>query len=677
MSVKHSFMIILPIVALMLVGAVGATITGISLTSPGNATWTTDATPDFVFNATSDSNATLGCELFINGTGYGANSSAANDTSTTITANASLADGSHSWYINCTDTGTNQSEARTLNVDATAPAASLSFPPYASGTADITGYANDTNFANWTLALYQNNTLLNATFCNGTAAVNGTLCSWNTSLACSGECDNYTLSLVVADLAGSSAVNASTAIDNVAPVLNITSPTAASKSYRKAGASLTVSIKYTDHNPKNVTIYLLNQSNATVNSTVVNASLTAGTNKAASASIALPSNASEGERYNIKVVLYDGAGASAEDSELNATVVDNTKPNITRFTLSDTSPIKGDSVTWTCTATDNYDTNVTRTVSGLSTSSIGTRNATCTATDDAGNSATMNKSYTVSASVEAGGGGGGGAETGAELSQTFSSVANGSSISLPVAISSIAVTNVNITVEDDASASNVGVTVTAVTTPSFTTPVLNVSGRSGRVYAYTEIDVTNLQNADIDAAIIKFKVPKSWLASNNFTVGDIALYRLRTSWQALSTRNTSEDNSTVYFEADTTGFSLFAIFASTPIITITNETANETANETNETNETAACTANSTRCLGNASQSCVNETWTTAENCTYGCNATTFVCNAASSAPPAAADYTLLIVAIIIVAAAAGVIYYIKFMRGSGFKRGFKYKYRP
>ena len=104
-----------------------ATPTYIYLESPSDkAINTTDRTPDFAFNTSDSYSETFSCELFINRTdtgtgtptGYGMNTSVLNNTSTAITANTSLVDGTYDWWINCTNSYSkeNQSEIRNISI---------------------------------------------------------------------------------------------------------------------------------------------------------------------------------------------------------------------------------------------------------------------------------------------------------------------------------------------------------------------------------------------------------------------------------------------------------------------------------------------------------------------------------------------------------------------------------
>jgi len=68
----------------------------IYLMAPANNTQnTTERRPYFTFNASAES--AFACTLYLNGTGYGYNSSVENNTETAIRANATLANGDYDW----------------------------------------------------------------------------------------------------------------------------------------------------------------------------------------------------------------------------------------------------------------------------------------------------------------------------------------------------------------------------------------------------------------------------------------------------------------------------------------------------------------------------------------------------------------------------------------------------
>lgn len=72
-----------------------------------NWTWTDDNTPVLSYNFTDNSSSNASCELFVDNIPSGINSSVLNNSKTDVTVNASLTQGMHNWYVNCTDLGSN------------------------------------------------------------------------------------------------------------------------------------------------------------------------------------------------------------------------------------------------------------------------------------------------------------------------------------------------------------------------------------------------------------------------------------------------------------------------------------------------------------------------------------------------------------------------------------------
>jgi len=116
-KIKKSLILFL---ILLMVSLVFAVVNQPTLNSPSNQTFTNDNTPDFNFTITGNWTS-YSCELFLNDTGYGTNTSVLNDTATIITANDTVSDSFYNWYINCTNSTTNQSEVRDITIDTTAP----------------------------------------------------------------------------------------------------------------------------------------------------------------------------------------------------------------------------------------------------------------------------------------------------------------------------------------------------------------------------------------------------------------------------------------------------------------------------------------------------------------------------------------------------------------------------
>jgi peptide/nickel transport system substrate-binding protein len=83
---------------------------------------------------------------------------------------------------------------------------------------------------------------------------------------------------------------------------------------------------------------------------------------------------------------------------------------------------------------------------------------------------------------------------------------------------------------------------------------------SGVAYIYLDIKVENAGGAKIEGRI-EFNVMKSWIADNNIDEATVTLYRYegKEGWKMLPTTKVGEDDDFVYFEAETPGFSTFAV----------------------------------------------------------------------------------------------------------------------
>jgi PGF-pre-PGF domain-containing protein len=85
-----------------------------------------------------------------------------------------------------------------------------------------------------------------------------------------------------------------------------------------------------------------------------------------------------------------------------------------------------------------------------------------------------------------------------------------------------------------------------------------------RVYSYIAIDKENITDDDINGTTFVFSVNKSWIEENNISA--ISLNRYTTEWERLPTEKINETGSEISFQAESPGFSYFAI---------TGETAND------------------------------------------------------------------------------------------------------
>jgi PKD repeat protein len=90
----------------------------------------------------------------------------------------------------------------------------------------------------------------------------------------------------------------------------------------------------------------------------------------------------------------------------------------------------------------------------------------------------------------------------------------------------------------------------------------NFTAPPGMVYQY--IGLVPSRYTSITKAVINFTVPQAWLDENHIAPGSIVLYhQTANGWEALPTTVLFTKDGTVYFSAQTNGFSLFAI-AGTP-----------------------------------------------------------------------------------------------------------------
>jgi PGF-pre-PGF domain-containing protein len=153
-----------------------------------------------------------------------------------------------------------------------------------------------------------------------------------------------------------------------------------------------------------------------------------------------------------------------------------------------------------------------------------------------------------------GGGGGGNQTTGKKKSQTWTKITPGKAEIMHVDDPDIGLKMINITVRNPAQ--TVTITITKLTGK----PASVVHEISGKVYKYIEITPSNIPDDNVDKAKIQFQVNKSWISNNKINRTTIALSRYKNNnWEKLTTKEISEDNDYVYYEAETPGFSTFAV----------------------------------------------------------------------------------------------------------------------
>ena len=204
------------------------------------------------------------------------------------------------------------------------------------------------------------------------------------------------------------------------------------------------------------------------------------------------------------------------------------------------------------------------TISSLSASKV--YNFTVISCDRAGNCLTNNTlGFTTSAAAtttttttttSSSGGGGGGAAApsneAATASRRSDSLAAGASAVLNINNAQIAVTGVMIEVKN--AVTNAEIKVVSLVSNPYT------AAAAAKVYQYSQLSKSNIGELDASKITINFRVPTSWLTSNNVNENDVVLYRYSDGkWNALPTTKTGSDANNALYSAVTPGFSTFAI----------------------------------------------------------------------------------------------------------------------
>ncbi len=115
------------------------------------------------------------------------------------------------------------------------------------------------------------------------------------------------------------------------------------------------------------------------------------------------------------------------------------------------------------------------------------------------------------------------------------------------------VASISITVKND-------VTSVYVTVNKLDAKPADVTEAPGKIFRYLDIKPSGLPESSIDKAKIKFKVEKQWITANNANADKMYLNRFANSvWNRLSTTKVLEGTDIITYEAETPGFSVFAI----------------------------------------------------------------------------------------------------------------------
>ncbi len=521
-----------------------AGIDSVNLVSPGNDTWTNqdNNTITFTFNYTGD-NATASCIFYITNStndfvAVGENSSVLNVTNTDIQSNASIAEGTRQWYVNCTNSTTVQSEIWTLKVDITNPVPTIVVPGNMSYN-----YDPELNFS------YVET---NPDSCwydlNGTGNVTLASCDTNGTSLTSSEGGNN-VRLCMNDSAGSEGCDqVYYTKDTISPVIeNVTSTSVTWSS---------ATITWDTIESSNSTVYY-GTSPGSLTQTSSSASLVT------EHSIGLTSLSSE-TLYYYNVSSCDQLGNCNNSGTYNFTTL--VCPE-----------------SWSCTDWS------------MCTGGIQTR--TCTDSNNCGT--TTNKPAESQYCISLGGTPKPKPEKPPEVRKSWSVITPDVEASMSVNKSGLDFTEIRISVKNQAN--QVSMTVTKLEDK----PADIEKEVAGKVYQYVQIQKSNLEDENIEKSVIKFKVSKTWVSDNNINKLTVTLNRYTTEWSKLTTSLVNEDDTYIYYEAETPGFSVFAV-----------------------TGEELTCTPDSKRCLVNDLQKCKSDGtgWEAIETCEYGCDSESLSC---------------------------------------------------
>ncbi len=306
------------------------------------------------------------------------------------------------------------------------------------------------------------------------------------------------------------------------------------------------------------------------------------------------------QNYTIIINATDSLDKTSNVSRMTFWL-DKTNPTIGSFSCDKSAAYVGDTVTCYCmTLSDNFATSQNLESSkvnlGVDTTSSGTKTATCTITDRAGNTASSTYTVTVtyrSSGGSSGGGGGGGSSVVNTGKKSWYEIKEGESKEYDISDSEIPVTKIGFQVKETVRDASLQV-------QSLTTLPESVVSFSGKSYQKMKIISTNLEGSEVSSGFeIEFRVSKAWLKENGVNKNNIALFReVDGKWTELKTTFVKEDSIYVYFKANSPGFSYFVIgektvVAAEPAATSTPPatpeiTAQETAAETQPSSEEQA-----------------------------------------------------------------------------------------
>ena len=273
-------------------------------------------------------------------------------------------------------------------------------------------------------------------------------------------------------------------------------------------------------------------------------------------------------------------------------------------------------------------------------------------TDSAGQ---MNGSavWTITVSYSSGGGGGsssgGGGSSAPSTGSTtkaWDRISSGGSGSMSIDSDSIGITEITFAVSEDVSKPSLSVSVgREADVPEI--PTASAQGAQQHTYQYLSIGATNIDDAKLANATIRFRVSNAWIEQNQINRSTVKLNRYTNSqWTPLGTSVLTQDANHTYYEATTPGFSSFAVTG--------NIVSAQGLPEAN-------CTEGEMQCSLNELVGCVNGTWQHVLTCDYGCSNETGTCVWKQAEPSGGEWWWVVAAGAGVAAGCIGVVVYWKF----------------
>lgn len=277
-------------------------------------------------------------------------------------------------------------------------------------------------------------------------------------------------------------------------------------------------------------------------------------------SVSIDTTTFQDNRYNITVQVNDSLNNLNDSTKLFSIAFDKTAPTGI-YSCSPSSLHTGESISCSCTPTDatsGINPNLTSATTSPSTANTGVYPLTCSFTDMAGNTGTAGTTYTIESIYIPNSAGGTSTPTTLPQNQkvtSFTQIAQGSAAIISNFNAEMGLKEIQITVNNPAQ--NIKVTVTKYDGKPASVSI----EKTGKVYKYLQISAPGLSDK-VNKTKFTLKVLKSWASSNSLDKGSISLYHFdeaTSKWNELATTYKEEDSTYYYYDAESPGFSYFAI----------------------------------------------------------------------------------------------------------------------